>query len=144
MERSHYTSQKRTQGAVRFTFSYEGTALRLVSRQRVDAQPQISDRTYEYEGQAGFWFELRDVQNRVLYRLVMHNPIESHREAPSGDPERPFTHIKVAEPQGVFAVMAPDLEEARSLLLYASPSPTLTAPAKEIGRFDLQEGKEKE
>jgi hypothetical protein len=141
---SPYTAQKGNQGAVRFTFAYKGTSVRLISRQRVQAQPHASDRAYEYAGQAGFWVELRDARDRVLHRHVMHNPIAYDREAPSGDPQRPFTRVAIKEPEGVFTVMVPDLAETHSVHVFASPPSKHAEPAKEVGRFELSQVKEYE
>ena len=93
--------------------------------------------TYDSAQQSGFWFELRDAENRVLYRRTMHDPIQTEMEAPSGDPKRPFTRAPVKEPQGVFAVLVPALEAANSLVVLASPSDARTKAAKEIVRVSI-------
>ncbi len=131
---------ERPQRTLRLTFEYRGTDVRLASQQVVEMMPPPSDRTDEYEGRAGFWIELLDAEGRVVYRRVMHHPIEIEHEAPSGDPDRPFTHVPVSQVQGVFTVLAPDLANARGLRLVGSPPEERAGAAKEIFRADLNEG----
>ena len=91
-----FDSPPRPNRALRLIFSYKGSKATLESRQEIAMTVPPSDRTYEYEQQSGFWFELRDAQDRVLYRRVMRNPMEEELEAPSGDPSRPFTRVRPA------------------------------------------------
>jgi hypothetical protein len=101
--------------------------------------PPPSDRVDEYEGQSGFWCELRDADSRVIYRRVIHNPIRLDIEAPSGDPKRPFTHVKSSEAEGSFTLLMPDFEQARTLALWASSPEEPSQPAKEIAHVDLDQ-----
>jgi hypothetical protein len=98
-----------------------------------------SDAVHDYRGQTGSWFELRDADERVLYRRVIHNPLRFDREAPSGDPGRPFTRVPVEQPEGIFVLVVPDLAGAEVLALFATPSPGLGEPAKEIARVPVRE-----
>ena len=133
------SAQSEPNRALRLTFSYEGNNVRLVSRQSVEMKIAPSDRTDEYEGHSGFWFELKDANNRTLYRRVMSNPIKTHLEAPSGDPQRPFTHVKADKLKGTFVILAPALEGAATLLIFASPPEAAARSAKEIARIDLKQ-----
>jgi hypothetical protein len=131
---------------LRLTFEFKGADVRLIARQSVDMMAPPSDQIDEYSDHAGFWIELRDGSDRVLYRRVGQNPIATDREAPSGDPQRPFTHVPDDRKQGVFTVLVPDLKDARELRLMGSPSDAPARAAREILRMDLasrpQPGKE--
>src|SRR5687767_3227839 len=83
--------------ALRVTVAYDRGKVRVVSQQRIDMRVPPSDPVYDYEGHSGAWFELRDPNGLVLYRRVTPNLIPQDQEAPSGDPQRPFTRVK-AEP----------------------------------------------
>lgn len=125
--------------ALRLMFSYEGRDVRLVSRQSVEMVTPPSDPIRVQEGQAGFWYELRDAEGRTLYRRVIQNPIKFAVEVRSDDPKRPLMWQKVSEPRGSFVLLMPDLKQAYTLVLFGSPpEPEAAAePAKEIARFNL-------
>lgn len=134
-----YLPRDRRNQALRLSFEYRGDQVRLVSRQRVEMRAPASDRTDEYEGHSGFWVEVRDVENRVIYRRVMHNPIRFEHEAPSGDPEKPFTHVKIEDPDGAFTLVVPDFPEAQVVSLFGSPPDRPAEPAKQVLRVDFKE-----
>jgi hypothetical protein len=96
-----------------------------------------SDPVYDYQGQSGSWFEVRDETGRVLYRRILHDVMPADMEAPSGDPERPFTRVK-ADRRGTFVLTMPNLSRAESIVLFASPDDDPRRSAREIGRFDLR------
>jgi hypothetical protein len=126
----------------RLVFFYEGDNVRLVSRQRVVMKVPPSDPPTLKGDQAGFWVEVRDSEERVLYRRVMPNPIASGVEVRSDDPERPLSWRELKEPRGSFTLLVPDIGATSSLVLLGSPGGrgAPTGPAKEIARFDLSVG----
>ena len=130
--------------ALRLTFRYVGTEIRVVSEQRVEMVTPFSDRLDEYEGHSGAWLELRDAHERVIYRRVIRNPIDTYVEAPSGDPNRPFTHVPKDPPEGIFVLVTPDLPEAVSLHLFATVPPNRADAAKEISRVSLRAQRKQE
>ena len=124
--------------ALRLIFSYKGAKPTLVSRQELEMIVPPSDRTSEYEQHSGFWVEVRDAEERVIYRRVMRNPMEEEREAPSGDPKRPFTRVRPQNPQGVFAVLVPYVDAAEELVLFSSPGGAHNQAAREISRVAIR------
>ncbi|HWS53211.1 MAG TPA: hypothetical protein VN228_03760 [Pyrinomonadaceae bacterium] len=134
--------------ALRLIFSYAGQDVRLVGRQRVAMTVPPSDPSAGAEqGQSGFWFELRDDSGRTLYRKVMGNPIPTSTEVLTDDPARPVAREEVAgDVQGVFVLLCPETEAARTVALFSSPPdvPGLRLAAAEMGarkiaEFDLGE-----
>jgi len=121
-------------------FAFDGHHVHLVSQQSVEMVLAPSDPVHGVEGQKGFWYELRDVQDRPLYRRVMHNPMREDVEVFSDDPERSVARQTVANRKGVFAVVVPDSEEGHSVTLSSSPRTIQLAhqPATEIARFALR------
>jgi hypothetical protein len=139
--------------AIRLTFSYRGAQVDLQSSRRVEMLARPSHPVGGHEQQAGFWVELRDPQDRVVYRQVLHEPVRYEHEA---YPERPgelFTRT-VSEPQGSFDVLVPDVPGANAVAVYGSlpeagpANESLTArqariasarhaPARLLGRFGL-------
>ncbi|WP_406224111.1 hypothetical protein [Streptomyces canus] len=128
--------------AVRLIFEYEGTDIRLVSRQQVEMTPPPSDRLADQRSAQGTWVEVRDAGRNALYRRVLHDPVRHDAEVFSEDPERSITRVPVETPRGTFAVLVPDIEAADHVALVGSPlgrTPGL-APPTEIARFAFRPG----
>lgn len=68
---------------------------------------------------SGFWVELRDAKNNVLYRRVMPDPVQTDVEV--FDPEG-LHRQEVEAPRGSFTVLVPDLPEAEQIAFVSSPS----------------------
>lgn len=134
--------------ALRLIFSYSGQDVRLVGRQRVEMTVPPSDPPAAGEqGQSGFWYELRDDARRTLYRRVVGNPIPTSTEVLTDDPQRPVAREEAAGGiQGVFVLLCPEIEAARTVALFSSPpdAPGLRVAGAEmrsqkIAEFDLAE-----
>jgi hypothetical protein len=138
-----YNLHEQRNRALRLIFNYRGTQVQLASQQQVEMISPPSDPIDEYEEHSGFWIELRDSEESVVYRQVMHNPIQLELEAPSGDPERPFTNVKNDTDEGTFMVIVPDIEQAITLTLHSSPVDEPAGPAREIVRIDLKQTRSK-
>jgi hypothetical protein len=125
---------------MRLTFEYRGPEVRLASQTPVEMLAPPSDQTEGYAGQSGFWVELRDARDAVVYRRVMRHPIQFEPEAPTGSPESPFTRGRIEQVQGTFVVLVPDLGHARGLRLVGSPPEQPASAAQEILRAALEGG----
>lgn len=139
---SPYDPPQRPARALRLIFSYKGSRTKLESKHSIEMIALPSDTTEEYKDRSGFWVELRDKEERVVYRKIMRNPIQVELEAPSGDPSRPFTRIENPNPEGTFSVLVPDVETAEALVLYASPAGATARAAREVTRVLLKEGRQ--
>jgi len=133
---------QRPSRAVRLIFSYKGSKTKLESKHAIEMIALPSDSTEDYKDRSGFWVELRDKQDQVIYRRIVRNPIEEELEAPSGDPTRPFTRVSNPNPEGTFSVLVPDFETAEALVLCASPGGVAARAAREITRVLLKEGRQ--
>lgn len=124
---------------LRLTFSYEGANVQLISQQSVEMMPPLPEPVPLQAGQSGFWYELRDESDRILYQRRVHNPIQFEMTVYSNDPEIPMKKINVENPQGVFELLAPDIKEVQKIVLFSSPiDPERAAnPATELARFEL-------
>ncbi len=128
--------------ALRLVFEYEGSVVRFLSRQRVEMVVPPGDPAQAQKGEGGFWYELRDANDRTLYRRVAANPIRMVAEVRSDNPEEPFTWEPVADPKGTFVLLVPDEPQAHSVALFSPPLEaerllTMAEPAAEIARFAL-------
>jgi hypothetical protein len=126
--------------AIRMIFAFDGENVHLVSQQSVEMVLPPSDPVQGVKGQKGFWYELRDAQDRPLYRRVMHNPMREDVEVFSDDPRQSVTRQIVPNRKGIFAVVVPDTEEGHTVTLSGSPRRVQLAhqPATEIARFALR------
>lgn len=127
--------------AWRLTFEYEGTDIRLVTRQQVAmlAPPDDAERLEEAKG--GFWVEIRDAQGHPLYSQVLHDPIQTDYEVFSPDPGQTPTRVAAPEVKGVFQAVVPDLPGATEVVLHgrASQAELARRPAKQLFKARLHE-----
>jgi hypothetical protein len=133
-------SYERFYRTLRLTFAYEGSAVRLVSRMSVEMLLPKPNAVPIREGQSGFWYELRDNRDRVLYQRAVHNPIRFDVEIFPEDQKEPIRRRALANPRGTFDLLVPDVPEGDSVVLFSSPSEPerSTGPAHELGRFSLK------
>src|SRR4051812_39197017 len=104
--------------AMRVLFHFEGTAVRVGATQLVVMTAPPSDviprdeRPGEPPELAGFWFDLVDRAGRVVYRRGMDNPLLQSATIHTGDPDQPFTNVRLSEAKGEFLLLMPDLPAA--------------------------------
>jgi hypothetical protein len=132
-------SVPRADHTLRVAIDYKGTVIRIAGSERVAMIAPPSVTTAPRKGQSGFWFELRDAAGRLLFHRALHNPIRTDVEVFSSDPSRSIARVPVAEPEGRFELLVPDVPGAQSLVLYGSPAEPAFAPAKELLRVDVAE-----
>lgn len=127
--------------AWRITFEYEGEQTRIVAQQRVRMLAPPDDAELLARGAAGYWVEVRDADGRILYRQVLHAPIQHDYEVFSPEPGALPRHVTAVEPKGVFQVVVPDLPEGHEILLHGRPSPSevATQAARRLSRARLRE-----
>ena len=119
--------------ALRLTCDLTGGEIALVAARRVTVVTPDSDLRSGYDGEAGFWCELRDGKGRVLYRRISQNPLTTELEVYGGQAP---SHIQT-EPHATFEVTVPDLPQAQTLQLVASPPDRPTERATPAAAFAL-------
>lgn len=101
---------------LRLTFKVTGGEVRLVSYQRVEmiCPPSVGELP-EAGRHSGFWMELRDSKDRVLFHRRLHTPFRDSVaiHSPDGKIRREFGAI----PESVFEVLMPDVDDAVSIAL---------------------------
>jgi hypothetical protein len=127
----------------RLTFHYTGERITLVSAERLQIIAPPSVTAKPERGKAdGFWLEVQDINERVLFYRLMHNPLNTAVEA--YQPDGSIRRFIGPPTEGEFEVLVPDIPEAASVVLFGSiPTPAALsemAPAKELGRFPLRAG----
>jgi hypothetical protein len=123
---------------LRLVFSYEGSDVRLLSADSVEMRSLPSDPLEKTGDNFGFWYELRDRQERPLYRRITQNPMRVSAEVLTDDPERPIAREELTAPRGEFVLFAPDLDEAATLVFVGAPPGPAVTRARELARFELK------
>lgn len=133
--------------ALRFTFSYQGSDLKMSAIERLEKVTPPSDSLEPLEDHSGFWYELQDAQGKPVYRRIIHNPISYAVEVPTGQEEgETLQWLEVQHPQGDFTLLVPELASARDLVFFSSPLDIEddTQAAGEIFRLDLSQAAQKQ
>lgn len=126
----------------RLTFTYSDGEIELVSSQQVEitlpAKPPSRKRAAK---RPEFWYELRDAQADVVYRLDAPDPIPTDVEVFSDDPKRTIERSPNPPKEGVFTVLMPEIEDAEEILLMRVATSrglkTGADAAVEVARFKL-------
>jgi hypothetical protein len=94
----------------------------------------------------GFWMELRDRNDQVLFHRLIHSPLVGSVEvhSPDGKIERKFGEAK----ESIFEVLLPDNPAAESIALMGesldvsalSATGAQRAASTELARFDIPRG----
>jgi hypothetical protein len=124
--------------ALRLTFAYQGTQIRVIGSERIAMIVPAPSTPPPEANQAGYWFGVRDAGGRLLYHRPLHNPIRVDLEAFSPDPRQSIARVPIAERQGEFTVLIPDVPDARTFELHGPADPERAAePARELVRLDV-------
>ena len=132
------TQRKHFPGALRLWFAFEGSEVRLLRWRSLDMRPPPSDPS---RGRiltrplTGSWIEVGDSRGRLLWLHLLHNPLHRWIEVPT--PEGEYSNVAVDHPRGSFTVLVPDLPEARTIAVFATPDHPWRrgTAALEVGRF---------
>lgn len=104
--------------AVRITFEYAGLGEpRLISTLFLQKKVLPSARPVPGANRSGFWFDVLDSSNKVLYRRVTGDP-RFDIDAPADDDGR-FAGVRPPD-DGVFSVVLPTLPAAARLQVWSS------------------------
>ena len=124
--------------ALRLTFAYQGAQIRLVGSERVAMiVPALAGAPPE-AGQSGYWFGVVDATGRVIYHRPLHGAIRIDVESFSPDPSRSIARVPIAEREGQFTVLIPDVADAQTFQLHGPADPERPdEPAQELLRLDV-------
>jgi len=103
--------------AFRLTFSYRGTQISLVGSERVAMVVPASIEEPPEPATSGYSFALLDGNGRVIYLRPLHRPIRTDIEAYAPGQGRPIERTPLAQQEGRFTVLVPDLDAAHAFRL---------------------------
>jgi hypothetical protein len=117
--------------AWRLTFAYEGSDVHFERKEQFTMVVPGSSPTEGYRGQTGYWVELRDTAGKVIYRVILHDPMPQYYEVHQrGGP----THTPVKERRGSFMVLVPALPEPTTVVFFGTDQP----PVQPIGNPEAE------
>ena len=124
--------------ALRLTFGYRGREIRLIGSQRLAMVVPPAVTPAPTRGQSGYWIELTDATGRIVYHRPLYRPIAVDAEVYAADGKQTIARVPVANPEGQFTVLVPDLAQANVVALHGPPDPgSPTEPARELLRLDV-------
>lgn len=128
--------------SIRLTFRFANGEVRLVSyeRLRMICPPSVGERP-EVGRHGGFWMELRDAEDDVLFHRVLQSPLGDSVEvhSPDGRITREFGDVQ----DRLFEVLLPDEARAKYIVLMgeslesAETRKERAAGSSELARFDV-------
>jgi len=123
--------------AIRLLIEYDRSGYTIGDSWLVETLAPASHSLEPRLNASGFWIELRDAGNKVVYRRVLHDPAPPDAEV--FDPERGLRRVALDDPKGVFTVLVPDLPEAEELAIVSSPMDLgkRASAARQVARLPL-------
>lgn len=123
--------------AIRLLIEYDGSDFSIGRSWPVETLAPASHSLDARPRASGFWIELRDGDDKLLYRRVLHNPVQADVEV--FDPDRGPRRVALDEPRGVFTILVPDLPEAEEIAIVSSPTDLRKreSPARQVARLPL-------
>ena len=124
--------------ALRLTFAYRGAQIRLIGSERVAMIAPAPAGAPPQAGDTGYWVGVLDAAGRLIYHRPLHQPIRVDVETFSPDPQRSIARTPIAEREGQFTVLIPDVANARTFRLHGPADPERPdAPAQELLQLDV-------
>lgn len=138
MDPADPTQRAEPNRAIRLLVNYDKSGFSVSDSWDLETLAPPSQSLDPARGTSGFWVELRDAKNNVLYRRVMQNPVPPDVEV--FDPEEGLHRVAVDEPKGVFTVLVPDLPDAEQIAFVSSPMDPAKRqnPAREVAALPLR------
>lgn len=131
--------------SLRLRFRAAEGEVKLLSYERLNMICPSSVGERPEEGKhGGFWMELRDANDRVLFHRILHSPLGDSVEihSPDGKIRRVFGEVK----ENVFEVLLPDVTNASFITLIGEsrvPAEAIekrTGGSSELSRFNVPIG----
>jgi hypothetical protein len=127
---------------LRITFAHDGPNLEIDRVQRVAMRAPASQPA-PHENQAGFWLEVRDVKESLLYWRPIHDPMRQDIESYGDAPGAPLRRQPASATKGEFEVLVPDLPGAHTFRLHgpsagARATLALSGPLREHSFEELR------
>ena len=105
--------------ALRFTCTYEGEKINIISKERLEMVTQASDALEDIDQKIGFWLELHGSQGELLYRQILNDPFRADMEVFQDPNEEGGAIVRapIERASGYFVLVVPDLPQADHLSL---------------------------
>ena len=142
---SHGIDVKQSRKTLRLTFRIADKEIQLLTYERLDmiCPPSIGE-IPQVGKHGGFWMELHDARNRVLFHRVLNNPLGDSVEIHSSDGK--VERVFGAPEENVFDVLLPDDRRSKTIVFIGDSLEPYTdrkeqpTAARELARFDVPKG----
>lgn len=136
-------------GALRLTFAYDASGIRLIDRTPVDKRVPPSEDPASAPSHEAVSAELRTAGDRPTFRVQL-SPYDIPQSTEVFDPEADHGvyRIPVAPREGAFSIIVPDDDAAQDVVLLGGPTTTrpgfadaparASGPPQVLGRFSLR------
>ncbi len=104
--------------SLRLTFAYSGDDVRLAGVRRVAMRAPGHIEPPAAAARTGFWVEVRDGQDNLLYHRALHDPTRADIEVFGDSPGEPMRRVPAEHSEGTFEVIVPDYPHASHLSLF--------------------------
>jgi len=138
----HFTqTPPRHSHSLRLTFAYTGSQVRLARVERVAMLAPAAVAPPPEGPQAGYWIEVRDAAERLLYHRPLQDPLRADVEVFGDEPGEPIYRVANKKREGEFEVLVPDFPEATHFSVHGPPpkARTVRGPSKELVRHEFSE-----
>lgn len=115
--------------SLRLTFAYSGDDVRLVGVRRVAMRAPGHIEPPPDTVRSGFWLEVRDEQDNLLYHRPLHDPVRADIEVFGETDDEPMIRVPATSREGRFEVIVPDYAQASHLSLYGGAREALAGDA---------------
>lgn len=116
-----YSKESEYFRARRLTFSYEGTSIKLIFQQPIKKILPPSDYLDTKNNRSGFWYEIADENQNILYQKIISNPIETDIEVFPSKSNESIMRQKTSEIRGIFSILIPDFPNTKTLSFFGNP-----------------------
>lgn len=121
----------------RMIFKSEETSARLMSQQVIKMVAMPSAPLGDWKNTAGSWFELRNKENHLLYRRVLHSFHSKYVEVRLEKSDFSYELEESSISDRSFCLLIPEIAASAFLVLFGNQDEETPEPARELFRFDL-------
>jgi hypothetical protein len=122
----------------RFLLSHSGKNIALISAKRIQAISPPSDEINEIGRTGGSWVELRNDDNKILYKRILHNFFDESVEIMT---DRSGEALSWQEAEGIkkiISIMVPEMQGADHIAIMSQDLAGKDEKAVEIERFSVR------
>lgn len=123
--------------SLRLRFRFDPSGIELIDIVESRARPMPNQEVSE-DDPTDFWYELRDDEDRPVYRRPARNPLLAGTEYVTGDEQHPFVRELLEDHSGRFRLQVPDINATKVVLFGVTPWDASSRPHR-LGEFSIRQ-----